>query len=625
MLMSDRSPSVVVGEVSFQAVKNPSRIAAALDSDFLTYHELETRADRLSNRLKSLGASREAVVAVWLKRSPSFVVAALAALKSGAAYLPVDSNYPREALRVLLQEARVQIVMTDRTLAETLDVPGIAIVDVSDIDEASAISPASSEAHISPQDLAYVIYTSGSSGKPKGVEVTHANLMNLIQWHNSEFQITPDDQASQMAGLGFDASVWEIWPYLAAGATIRFLPDALRTDPDGLQKWLVEQKITVSFVPTPLAEYLIRWPWPGNTSLRLLLTGGDALHHYPAAMLPFRVVNNYGPTECTVVATSCELAPADAAADLPPIGRAIANAGVYILDAFLQPVPPGEVGEIYVSGAGVARGYRLSEELTAKRFLPDPFASAQSASAGQAPRMYKTGDIGRFLPDGQIQFLGRADSQIKLRGYRIEPEQVERIIESHPSVQSAVVTLVESKTHEKSLAAYIVPKPGTNLSDSGLRSLLSARLPSYMVPSAFIVLDKLPITENGKIDRRRLPLPMSANILRDPAPARAATDSCDLTNRVAGMLAGLLTIESVSADDNFFMLGGHSLLGAQLIARIRDAFGVDLGLKALFDAPTVALLAAEIEKQLLVPVPVDTTGRVHRISADTTAGPSIIS
>ncbi len=380
---------------------------------------------------------------------------------------------------------------------------------------------------------------------------------------------------------------------MSIGASV-YLPDEdTRVSPALLRDWLLEQGITISFVPTALAERMMTLEWPSRASLRMLLTGADKLRHYPPANLPFTWINNYGPTEATVVATSGEVLPTDSPTEVPSIGRPIANTQIYLLDENLKQVPIGEPGEMYIGGAGVARGYLNRPELNAERFILDPFSSEPEA------RLYKTGDLARFLPDGQIAFLGRTDYQIKLRGYRIEPEEIMAVLNSHPAIETSVVVAREDDANpgEKRLVAYIVLAPGAEIELDALRTMLAEHLPDYMIPAAFVRLDTLPITPNGKVDRKALPAPDTTNTLQDEKTA--ALPSTLMEARVAEIVASLLGLEQVGIDDNFFMLGGHSLLGTQVIARVTSTFEVELTLRSLFEAPTVRQLSAVIESRIL--------------------------
>ncbi len=457
--------------------------------------------------------------------------------------------------------------------------------------------------------MAYLIYTSGSTGQPKGVEVTHGGLLNLVRWHQRAFRVTPADRASQLSALGFDAAVWELWPYLAAGASIH-LPDGVTTDqPEAIRDWIVSQGITISFLATPLAERLMTLEWPAKTSLRTMLTGADTLHHYPPRKLRFQLVNNYGPTECTVVATSGTVLPNEHPDRLPTIGRPIDNLQIHILNENMQQVPDGEAGEIYIGGPSVARGYRNRPDLTAERFILDPFSPEMGA------RLYKTGDLARYLPDGQIAFLGRVDEQIKIRGFRIEPAEIVKVLDEHPAVQSSIVVAREVAPGDKRLVAYFVPAPRAQSTHTEMRNFLAGRLPEYLVPATFVKLQAMPLNPSGKVDRAALPAPNAENTLRDNVFVAPRNP---IEERLAAILAPLLGLDKVSMEDNFFLLGGHSLLGTQLIARVRDAFGIELTLRTLFDAPTVARLSAQVEMLLVAKLEAMSEAEAQRLLAAST-------
>ncbi len=576
--------------VSLQAVASPEALAVVAGKVTLTYQELEAQANQLARHLRGLGVGPEVRVGLCLDRSGLMVVGALGILKAGGAYLPLDPVYPPERLAFMLMDAQAPVVVTRQGLAERLPAGGWHVVSLdADGPEIERHSSEPLPGGVTPEDLAYVIYTSGSTGQPKGVEITHGSLLNLILWHQKTFEVTPADRATQQASPGFDASVWELWPYLTAGASVHLPDEVTRIAPELLRDWLLTQRITISFVPTPMAERLLVLEWPSKTPLRALLTGGDTLHHYPPHDLPFLLVNNYGPTECTVVATSGPVLP-DARQDAPPIGRAIANTQVYILDEELRQVSPGTPGELCIGGLGLARGYLKRPDLTSEKFVPNPF------NGGGSSRLYRTGDRARHLPDGQIAFMGRIDELIKIRGFRIEPNEIITALARHPGVETSVVVAREDAPHEKRLVAYIVPKLESEVSDTELRDFLRERLPEYMVPTAFVRLESLPLTPNGKVDRATLPPPNGAHTGRDTAFVASRSP---VEERLSEILARLMSLEQVGVNDNFFMLGGHSLLGTQVIARVRDVFRVELPLRTLFDSPTIADLSREIERLIL--------------------------
>src|SRR5258708_5107030 len=516
------------------------------------------------------------------------VVAILGILKAGGAYVPLDPAYPPERLAFMLDDAGAPLLITSHRLSHRVpsEKRDVVLVGAPEIAEQPDHPP---RVDIMPDDLAYVIYTSGSTGRPKGVEVTHGGLANLVCWHRQAFQVTPGDRASHVAGLGFDAAVWELWPYLAAGASVHMADDVTRSSAELLRDFLLARKLTISFVPTPLAEQMLALEWPNQTPLRMLLTGGDTLHHYPPVNLPFMLVNNYGPTECTVVATSAPVLSDKRSAPLPHIGRAISNAQIYILDEDLHPVPPGTPGEIHVGGAGLARGYRNRPDLTSEKFIKNPFSEEPGS------QLYKTGDIGRLLPDGNIAFLGRADDQIKIRGYRIEPNEIVSVLDQHPDVRESLVVARQDGPGDKRLVVYVVLTPDSRVNAAVLPHSLRHHVPDYIFPSVFVRLDAFPLTAHGKIDRAALPEPSAENSLAN-GPAEAPGSPVE--ERLTDILRSLIPVDQVGVDYNFFQLGGHSLLAAQLIPHARHPFPVHLSLRSLFDHPTVREMSAEIERPI---------------------------
>ncbi len=577
----------VPGLVQNRAALAPNALAVRVGSDRLTYSQLDAHSNQLAHHLHHLGLASGSVAAICLERTLAFPVAALAILKLGAAYLPIEPKTPPDRLNAMLTNARVSAVVGDSNVLGSFAGNAHSLVDLNrDAEQIARCSPEPVPIHLTGEHLAYVIYTSGSTGTPKGVAITHGNLLNLVHWHNRSFGITADDRASQLASIGFDAAVWEFWPHLVAGASVHLVDDETRSDPEMLRNWLNNEEITISFVPTPLAERMIKLPWPAEIRLRFLLTGADTLHHYPPVNLPFPLVNNYGPTECTVVATSAAVFSTANADRLPPIGYPIDNTKVYILDSNMKPVPSGKIGEIYLAGASVARGYLNDPELTAERFPRDPFSSTTGA------HLYRTGDLGCRLPDGQIAFHGRLDDQVKIRGYRIELNEIIGVLDRHPAVRETVVVASEDGMGDRRLVAYIVPQ-GSAPTVSEIRDFLGRELPTYMIPSTFVALDAIPIGANGKVNRPALPVPCDQNVLRDEVFVRARTT---IEQRVAEIVVLLLGIDDIGVNDNFFYLGGSSLFGTQVITRLRESFDIELPLLRLFDCPTVEALSAEVER-----------------------------
>ena len=592
--------------VAAQAAATPNAVAVAANHEVLTYAELEARSNQIAHCLRSFGVGPEALVGLCLDRSCVMVIAALGVLKSGGAYLPLDPAYPAERLTFMLNDAQAPVLLTKQHFAARLPAGKWRVINL-DLDEPQIPrSPAeSSSRSVEGKNLAYVIYTSGSTGKPKGVQITHDSLLNLVFWHQQAFGVTRSDRATQLASPGFDAAVWELWPYLTAGASV-FLPvDAIRNDAESLRNWLVAERITITFVPTPLAERMLALEWPRQAALRIFLTGADTLHTYPPPNLPFTLINNYGPTECTVVASSGPVLSDERPDSLPSIGRPVANTEIYVLDEQMRQVSVGTAGGIYIGGAGLARGYLNRPELTAERFVPNPFSSDGTA------RLYKTGDLARYLPDGQLAFVGRIDEQVKIRGYRVEPNEITTVLNRHPMIQESLVLAREATPGDKRLVAYVVPKSGTQPTDKDLRYFLNSKLPDFMVPAIFVRMDSMPLNASGKVDRGVLRAPTEANILRDENYVCARTP---LEQGVTNVLAGLLHLKKVGVNDNFFLLGGNSLLGAQVIAQVRDTFGVELSLLSLFDHPTASQLSAEIERLLLAKVGAMSEDDAERLS-----------
>jgi len=593
---SDQFKPLLLSVIS-QVATRGGALAVSSESGSLTYEELNSRSRELAEHLRALGVGSDVVVGLCLRRSPALFVAALATLRAGGAYLPMDPSYPEKRLTYLLKDASVRVVVTDEATGLGCPRDTVQVITLDDSGKIVRVPSGTRDSLepviVKPDHLAYVIYTSGSTGEPKGVEITHAGLSNLAQWHQQAFKVTAADRASQVARIGFDAAVWETWPYLSAGASLHLPSEGTLNDPEALRDWLVVQEITISFVPTPMAERLISLQWPAKTALRIMLTGGDVLHRHPPADLPFALVNNYGPTECTVVATSSVLPPKSPTDKLPTIGLPIANTRLYILDKMQRPVPDGTEGELYIGGAGVARGYRGRPDLTAERFLPDPLAVDLSA------RIFRTGDLVQQLPDGQFAFLGRLDEQVKIRGFRIEPDEIVAALNTHSAIFQSAVIAREISPGDRRLIAYFVPRGEASPTLSDLREFLAAHLPDFMVPSAFVGLKALPLTAHGKVDRAALPPPDDTNILRDE---EFAAPSTEIEKTVVAILSPLLGLSKVGVTANFFALGGHSLLGTQLITRLRDTFGVELPLRSVFEAPTIAELSAEIDRLLLAKV-----------------------
>jgi len=599
----------------------PDAPAVSGDGFGLSYAELDRAANRVAHALLARGVGRGSVVAVCMERSPELVAAQLGVLKAGAAYLPLDPAYPAERVAFMLRDTRAPVLVAQAALAERVAGFGVPVLAV---DARAALAEPSPETRpavaVDPAELAYVVYTSGSTGRPKGVMVEHRALTNLAGWHADAFGVTAADRATLLAGVGFDASAWETWPYLARGAGVHVVPDGVRADPAALRDWMVGRGITVSFLPTPLAEAVLPLAWPAEGAPRLLLAGGDRLRARPSPSLPFRLVNNYGPTENTVVSTSGPVAAEGAGP--PAIGRPVGNTRAYVLDGYGNPVPAGVPGELFVAGAQVARGYLGRPGMTAERFVPDPFSGVPGA------RMYATGDRVRWresakvrecgsaldsersprtpaLPHSRtlvLEFLGRTDLQVKVRGFRIEPGEVEAALRAHPAVADAVCAARADDGGEARLVAWAVADPADAALPDALRAHLKTRLPEYMLPSAVVVVVALPLTPNGKVDAAALPAP-------EPAPERGYAPPRTRTERVLAEIWGeLLGVERVGIHDPFFALGGHSLMVAQMMWRARDALGMTAPVASVFQHPTIAELA-----EILAPVPAPGS-RIRRVA-----------
>ncbi|MFP1890397.1 amino acid adenylation domain-containing protein [Lonsdalea quercina] len=569
-----------------QAARQPDAQAVLCGGLSLRYGELNAQANQLAHWLKAQGVRPGDRVAIALDRGCDLIVALLAALKSGAAYVPLDPALPTKRLAYILEDSAPQAVVTSRDVRERLGALPSAVTLVLLEGENRPWAQLSRDnlpteaLGLTPHHPAYLIYTSGSTGQPKGVMVEHGHIVNLVHWHQEAFALRAEDISSCVAGLGFDAAAWEIWPPLSVGARLVMPTPEISRDPQQLLAWWAAQPLDVSFLPTPVAELAFARDMSPST-LRALLVGGDRLKRRPPAGARFTLFNNYGPTENTVVATSGVISADETALH---IGRPIANTRVYILDAQGEPVPPGVCGELFIGGVQVARGYVNRPDLTAERFLPDPFV--QDAEA----RMYQTGDLGRWRSDGTIDYLGRNDFQLKIRGFRIELGEIESALLDCEGIREAVVEALSltDQTQEKRLVAYYTSDDPQGISADGLREQLSSRLPAYMLPVAWMALAEMPLTANGKVDRKALPLPDHTAFSHQPYAAPQG----DMETTLAAIWQSLLGVENVSRYDDFFALGGHSLLAVQLISRLREALGRELSLAALFARPALHDVAA---------------------------------
>ncbi|MDQ0741029.1 non-ribosomal peptide synthetase [Pseudomonas sp. W4I3] len=582
------TPQTLHGRIEAQAERTPQAVAAVYQGQELTYAQLNRRANALAHRLLALGLQPDDRVAVLARRGLDTLAGLLAVLKAGACYVPIDPAHPTERVNYLLHDSAPVAVLAQPDLLQRLpplQVPVLALEPCS-----GPGSDSNPQAPVTASNLAYVIYTSGSTGLPKGVMVEHHSVSNLVDWHCQAFDLHAGSHTASVAGFGFDAMAWEVWPALCVGATLHLPPvhDGAE-DIDGLLDWWRSQPLDVCFLPTPVAEYAFSQHL-AHPTLRTLLIGGDRLRGFNRAQT-FDVINNYGPTEATVVATSGRV---EAGQPLH-IGAPIANARVYLLDAQQRPVPIGTAGEVYVGGKGVARGYLNRPDLSAERFLDDPFNGG---------RMYRSGDLARWLADGTLEYLGRNDDQVKIRGVRIELGEIESALATHPLIKATVVEFRDGQL----LAWFIQHQP---LQIEALRAHLQASLPDYMLPAAYVRLDALPLTANGKLDRKALPAPTQQAFVtrRYEAPHEGVEAT------LAQIWAELLQVQQVGRQDHFFELGGHSLLAVQLVQRMREA-GLQADVQVLFGQPTLAALAAaSVGSEVAVPANRIPTG-CTRITAD---------
>lgn len=560
------------------AVKQPNAPAVCFQETLLSYSELNRKVNQLAHHLLGQGVTRGDTVAVCLERSIDFVVACVAALKTGAAYLPFDPGLPGSRLTFLVEDSQAAAIITTTNFADTFNRMAAKLVFLDTDAEAVARQDAGNPAiPLRSEDLAYVIYTSGSTGQPKGTEIQHGSLANLVHWHVRNFKITPRDREALLTGLGFDGAVCDLWSTLGAGASLQIAEDEVRYSPKTLSQWLSHYKVTICFVPAPILEMVLEGPWEPGCSLRALMTGGDKVHRGVRAGLPFSVFNMYGPTEYSVIATHAQIPENREDGVAPPIGRPIANTEVYVVDSHGQVLPVGVPGELWISGAGLARGYRNREEMTKERFVPHPVKAGKLA--------YRTGDLVRYRADGLLEFIGRLDRQVKVRGFRIEPEEIEATIAGMPGVKSCAVTVLEEAGGEKRLVAYVVPDQ-EKFELATLREWLREKIPAYMVPADFAVVEKLPLTANGKVDLAALP-PPSGRERQEYVPPQN-----QLELKIAGIWQEELKIAKVGIDENFFDLGGNSLTLVRIHSRLCEG---DSEIKAsvidLFRHPTIRALA----------------------------------
>ena len=573
-----------VARVERATRERPDANAVTSPDGHLSYEQLWLRALALAGHLNEVGVRRGDPVALCLPRSIELILGALGVLAAGGCYVALDPDYPDDRLRFMLADSGAQVVVAHADVAARIGAPR-AIEPMK-----SAASALAAPVTVAAGDPAYIVYTSGSTGRPKGVIIEHAGLGNLVDWHEKAFGITESDRSALISSPGFDAAVWEIWPCMAAGASLHVPPERVKTDPIALRDWLLAERITTTFVPTPLCEAVMALDWPDTAPLRVMLTGGDVLHRRPRAGLPFRLVNNYGVSEATVVSTSGTVTPTDAAggcADLPTLGSALPGVKLTVVDPDGQPVPPDTAGELVIGGISVGRGYVGHPDLNRAKFFVD--------AAGC--RCYRTGDLVRLRADGQLVYLGRLDEQVHIRGLRIELGEIAAVLGQHPKVSVSTVVAVGNNGAQR-LSAYVVGAVGLQPATAELRGYLSERLPPHMVPADCTVLAELPTNANGKIDHK---------LLRERGPQIAGRGDLvpprnDLERILADIVAERLWLPEIGIDEDVFALGGHSMLGAQLSIRIGERFGVEVPLRSIFEFPTVADMAVEVERLLMADI-----------------------
>jgi amino acid adenylation domain-containing protein len=591
-----------------QVERTPESLAVMFEGESLTYRQLNSRANQLAHYLLSFGIRPEQLVGIAMERSPDMIVGLLGILKAGGAYVPLDPAYPAQRLAAMLEDAQPIVLLTQQRLLENFPKSeSRAICIDSDWPRIAQESEKNPLTEATSENLAYVIYTSGSTGKPKGVMIEHRSLVNYTESASLEFAIGPADRVLQFASISFDASAEEIYPCLTSGATLVLRNDSMLASISTFLERCQEWGVTIVDLPTAYWHEMAAQSAVRQIALppclRLVIVGGERVLPERLAMWQrnvrggVRLVNTYGPTEATIVATKCDLTSAvewHASSPDVPIGRAVCNAQTYILDPYLRPVPVGVAGELHIGGAGLARGYLHHPDVTAKSFIANPFSKEPDT------RLYKSGDLARFLPDGQIEFCGRVDHQVKIHGFRIELGDIESALLAHPRVQDVIVVAREDTPGDKRLAAYVVPAPESaahqaNLTEE-LRSFLKNRLPAYMIPAAFVTLEALPVNANGKVDRQQLPAPDQRPT---PENHRYVKPNNPLQYQLVQIWEELFDTRPIGVRDNFFELGGHSLLSVRMMDRIEQVLGKKLPLATLFAGATIEHLSEALFKQEL--------------------------
>ncbi|MCA2762227.1 MAG: amino acid adenylation domain-containing protein, partial [Microcystis sp. M151S2] len=612
-----------------QVERTPNDVAVVFEEQQLTYNELNRRANQLAHYLQSLGVKPDELVGICVERSLEMIVGLLGILKAGGAYVPLDPDYPQERLSFMLEDSQVKVLVTQAKLVESIPEHQAQLICLdTEWEKIAQNIPSNPESGVKPDNLTYIIYTSGSTGKPKGVLVNHANVVRLFAATDSWYHFNSNDVWTLFHSYAFDFSVWEMWGALLYGGRLVVVPYLVTRSPEAFYQLLCQEKVTIlNQTPTAFRQLIqveesLKGSFPplsrgvrgdrssttdNDLSLRLVIFGGEALEIN--SLQPWfnrhgdqcpQLVNMYGITETTVHVTYRPLSMTDLDSTASVIGCPIPDLQVYLLDQYLQLVPVGVPGEMYVGGAGVTKGYLNRPELTTERFIPSPFEKDEvipptplnkGGTQGGA-KLYKTGDLARYLPKGELEYLGRIDNQVKIRGFRIELGEIEALLASHPQIWETVVIVRDDTTGDKRLVAYIVPQSEKTITINEIRQFLKAKLPSYMVPNAFVILDALPLTANGKIDRRALPPSESSS---EPSEKYVAPRN-PIEDILVNVWSEILKVEKVGINDNFFELGGHSLLATKLVAQIRDRLKIELPLRQLFNTATLAELAQGIEQ-----------------------------
>lgn len=575
-----------------QAARTPAATAVVYGAEKISYRELERRANQWAHYLRTWGVGEGTPVGVLMDRSVEMIIAWLAVLKSGGVYVPLDPDYPAERLAFMVQDTKMPVILAKSRLTKNLPQGVARVVQMDEDRKSAAAQPETAPmGDITPDALAYIIYTSGSTGVPKGVEVPHRGITRLV-FETNYIELNEADRIAQLSNSSFDAATFEVWGALLRGGQLIGVPRDTALSPGEFARFLEEEKISALFLTTALFNQMAAEVPAGFRSVKAVLTGGEAgdpkaFQRVLQCGPPARLLHVYGPTECTTFATWLEVKEVADHAAAVPIGRPISNTSCYILDSEGRPAPAGIAGELHLGGDGLARGYHNRPELTAAKFVPNPFASR----AGE--RLYKTGDLARFLPDGQIEFIGRLDHQVKIRGFRVEPGEIEAALRQAPGVQEALVIVDTPPQGGKRLVAYITRAPARAPLAPEARRFLKEKLPDYMTPSALVELDAFPLTPNGKIDRRALPSPAAASA----APAATAAPLTMLQSRLRAIWEEVLGHKAFGVTDNFFESGGHSLLAVKLMAKVEQATGRKLPVSILFQAPTIEKLAEWIGKE----------------------------